>query len=202
MVNLKIHIKDINDSFTGTMFAMYTQGEWGITVGMKTDPLWYTRMRKQIADWQYNDDCCALCAESRGKVVNACCHAPTTLFQYTVSCDCCPPPTVMNPVDRLCYFPGSGTPFTTIPCPYCPTGYTFNNVTGVCDGPGGLHADPGTIGSHCLGSTGAILGGPVFPCPDLVHNFTISAYAAMIPNLDHCSIYTPLFSGSYNKPCS
>jgi len=64
MVNFKAHIKDINKDYTSVLFAKYMLGEWGIEVGYKVLPLWWVRWRKQLADWQLANDCCALCLAS------------------------------------------------------------------------------------------------------------------------------------------
>jgi len=77
MENLIEHIKDINEEYCATYLADYMNSEWGVTVGYTPTPMHIANMRKDLADTQTANDCCALCAAS---VLSQ----PITITQYAV----------------------------------------------------------------------------------------------------------------------
>ena len=196
MKNYKQHIDDITIDFDNAMFKEYHAGQWGIEDGYKTDPLYLARLNYIIAKWQYDYDCTGeLCKKSHGHISYTCCFTGTSLYQYTVQANCCSAPSVLNPADGLCYFPGSTTPFTTVPCLFCPTGYILNGITGLCQDSIGNTVNPATEGPHCVSVTGmAFVGVPNRQCPDLVpdSNVVVAAGAfgtspfPQIQGHDHC----------------
>jgi hypothetical protein len=186
-------IEKINNDFCNLFYAKYLKGEWGYAAGYRTVPEHIARMRKQLADWQEGYDCDnSLCTESKGEVVFNCCRSGQKAMNYTVLSNCCPPPSTVSPSDGLCYFPGSSIPFTTIPCPYCPTGYTLNGTTGLCEDGSGNTASPGPAGLICTDMNGdGNFGPPNKQCPNLVQNFTVLSTAQLTPP-GECVLNAPL----------
>lgn len=200
MEDLKLHRAEIDREVTDLYFAMYMQGEWGVIVGYVPNSIANTR--KTLLDWQEHNDCCALAEASLGSYVYTCCSRGIALT-YTDIINCCIPPATVNPIDGKCYFPGSGIPVFPDPCPYCPTGYINNPISGFCVGPNGELAQASFKGDiQCVTTTnGGKFGPPVSKCPNRVYPFTILQYATLPTNPQPCSPYQPLCSGGFYKPC-
>lgn len=64
MTDFKLDIKQVNQDYCSSYFAMYMNGEWGIEVGYKVIPVEIVTMNKELMEWQLNSDCCALCNTS------------------------------------------------------------------------------------------------------------------------------------------
>lgn len=64
MTNFKHDIRQVNQDFCSSYFAMYMNGEWGIEVGYNVIPPEISTMNKELMEWQLNSDCCALCNKS------------------------------------------------------------------------------------------------------------------------------------------
>ncbi len=63
-VNLKGQGERIYKAFTNLMFARYSDGQWGISVGYRTHPAEVVLMEKWLYDWQVDSDCGTQCTES------------------------------------------------------------------------------------------------------------------------------------------
>lgn len=119
MENYKAHTEEINGDFTALYFSLYMQGEWGIQVGYQTLPVWYVNMRKKLADWQNDSDCCALCTESK-KPQNA---IILSYAGYPTNVNHCPPFAPLY--SGSCHY-YDGDSITNKPCTYKGIG-DFNN---------------------------------------------------------------------------
>jgi len=56
--NLLVHSEEINKSFIDLYFAMYMDGEWGVTVGYVPDDPFMVETERTLLEWQQNSDCC------------------------------------------------------------------------------------------------------------------------------------------------
>ncbi len=56
--NLTDHSQEINKSFIDLYFAMYMDGEWGVTVGYVPDDPYMVETEQTLLDWQLQSDCC------------------------------------------------------------------------------------------------------------------------------------------------
>lgn len=77
MTNFKLDIRQVNQDFCSSYFAMYMNGEYGIEVGYKVIPAEISTMNKELMEWQLNSDCCALCNTSTQS-------QPFTISSYAV----------------------------------------------------------------------------------------------------------------------
>lgn len=181
-MNFKTAARMIDTDFCNTYYAKYMKDHWGIIVGFKTVEEYIVIMRKQLLDWQESSDCNnSLCTQSKGHISFTCCSSDSILMDFTVRHNCCLSGYILNPVDGLCYLPGSAVPLSPLPCSFCPTGYKTNTIGNVasCVGPTGDIVIVSQFGQSCVlpgNSTnvyGRSIGSPNKQCPDLVQNFNV-----------------------------
>jgi len=184
--NYIIQGAEIDLDFTGAMYAMYMQGEWGIEVGYKVQPLWYVGMRKQLFDYQVlcSTDCNnELRDASYGHYPVTCCSSGSTLTVTTGTTTCCPDGFTYNGFD--CERVPGGVTVPTFDCPCCPIGYTYIQATGICQGVNASDIkDPINCPSVCLDAFDKVTA--FIQCPDRIPDTILLSVPTLGDNPSMC----------------